>query len=146
MSILHKTLGCLYVDSYGVVQFGFNGLNPQIVTGTELLMQNIVIRLFTSQASNAFEGDIGGSLYDLLGKGYVVGEEDSLREDFANAFAFVEFQMKEEQDSQTDLIGSERLSSIVVESVEYKESTQSWEISVRVTSSGGVSSSFTLNT
>ncbi|MBC8548172.1 MAG: hypothetical protein H8D23_00840 [Candidatus Brocadiales bacterium] len=144
MSILHKTLGCLYVDSDGVVQFGFNGLSPQTVTGTAVLVQNVIIRLFTTQGSNGFDGDIGGSLYEIIGNGYVPGQEEALQDDFANAFAFVESQTKEEQDSQTDLLDIEKLSSIEVRAVEYQQATQTWDITVRVNTVGGATSTFIL--
>ena len=142
----HRNLGCLYVDTDGVIRFGFNSLSPGFVTGTDLLAQNIIIRLFTTQTSNAFDGDIGGSLYDIVGNGYVVGDEDNLREDFTNAFAFVESQIIEEQLVQNDLDSYEKLSKIEVESVEYNTDTKAWDIQVRVLTEGGTVSTFLLNT
>ena len=145
MSILHKSLGCLYVDSDGVVQFGFNGLPPRLVTGTELLVQNIIIRLFTTQESNAYSPGIGGNLYDIIGGGYAPGNEDLLREDFVNAFSAIETQIIEEQERQADLMPYERLRKITVASIEYSETTYTWNVQVDVLTAGGTTSTFLVN-
>jgi phage baseplate assembly protein W len=125
MPIQHKNLGVIYLDSEGVVHFGFESGIPSTVTGIDLLIQNIIIRLFTSRESNQYEPTLGGDLYEIIGQGYTPGTEDLLKNDFATAIAAVETQIKDEQSSQTDLPAYARLDKITLQSVEYNPQTYS---------------------
>lgn len=143
MAVRHKTLGVLYLDEDNVVQFGFNSLPPTKKVGIELLLQNIIIRLFTDQGSNGFEDSLGGGLLNLIGGGYEPGQEDVLRSNFSFAFLATEQQIKDEQASQ-DLPPSETLRSITLKSVEYNTNTYTWEIVIKVLTEAGLSSTFTI--
>lgn len=105
-------------------------LVPLTTTGSDTLLQNIIIRLFTDTGSNGFEPTFGGNLYYTIGKGYVPGQEESIRGDFALAFETVETQIKEEQLLEPDLPDIERLDALLLKSVEYNE--QTWNIIVQV--------------
>ena len=86
MSLRHRTISVIFLNEFNNVKFGFNNFPPKKVFGTELLLQNIIIRLFTSNKSNGYEPTIGSSLYDIIGRGYQVGQEEILKDDFTFAF------------------------------------------------------------
>ncbi len=143
MGIRHKTLGVLYVDSNGVVQFGFNDVPPTRKSGIELLLQNILIRLFTNTGSHGFDLDFGGDLLNLLGGGYFPDQVDTLRANFSFVFSAIEEQIKEEQ-SYLDLPREEVLRSIKIKSIEYNDNTQTWNIIVRVLTDSGSTTTFSI--
>jgi len=144
MATTHKSLVVVYLDSDGVVQFGFRNSIPEAVKGTQLLLQNIIIRLFTTSGSNGFEGeDLGGNLYSIIGAGYAPGDESLLRNSFSMGFEAIEQQIKEEQQGQT-ILDSERLESLTLRSVEYNTKTFTWTITAKVYTAAGTSSLFTI--
>jgi len=143
MSIRHKTLGVLYLDSNNTVQFGFGDAPPSQKKGIDLLLQNIVIRLFTNTGSNGFNTAFGGGLLSLIGGGYFPDQVDTLRANFSFTFSAVEEQIKAEQ-AYLDLPKSEQLRSITIRSINYNDLTQIWEIIIRVLTEAGASSTFTI--
>ena len=143
MSVRHRTLGVLYLDSNNVVQFGFDDKPPGQKRGIDLLLQNIVIRLFTNTGSNGFATTFGGDLLSLIGAGYFPEQLSTLRANFSFAFSSVEEQIKEEQ-SYLDLPKSEQLRSIGIKSIDYNENTYTWVIIIRVLTEAGGSSTFTI--
>ncbi len=143
--VKHKSLSVLYLDGSNVVQFGFNTDNPELVSGIELLLQNIIIALFTTEASNAFNTTFGGSLYSIIGKGYEVGHEELVKAEFSLAFSTVETQIKNLQEGVSNIPPNERLRKIDLQSLVYDKSAYAWIIDTKITSAGGESATFTIN-
>ncbi len=143
MSVRHKTLGVLYVDDGGVIQFGFNSAPPSQKHGIDLLLQNIVIRLFTNTGSHGFNEGFGAGLLDLLGGGYFPDQVDTLRANFTFVFSAIETQIKEEQ-AYLDLPREEVLRSIKIKSIEYNDYTQTWHIIIRVLTDSGATTTFSI--
>ena len=123
MTIKHKTISVLTFDEKYVVTFGFSNLHPKKLSGTDLLLQNAIIRLFTSNGSNGYDKDIGCSLYGIISGGYETGQEEQLRNDFNFTFKTIEEQMKEEQFSDSTLNNDEKLESLILKSVNYNKLT-----------------------
>lgn len=128
----HRTFSVLYIDSAGRIKSGFNGLPVTNITGIDLLLQNIIIRLFTED--NAFNPEIGGNLYSIIGKGYTPGEEDLIKNDFLLAFETIEQQIKDEQNIDRTIPPSEKLKRIKLNSVEFDETDHTWEIKATIES------------
>jgi len=141
----HSTLSVLNIDSNGLVSFGFNAVSPTFSRGVELLLQNIIIYLFTTETSNIFHEEIGGSLYEIIGKGYQVGQEDLIKAEFILAFSTVETQIKAEQLGDSSLLPEEKLKGIDLLSLEYDSNTYTWKIDIKVRTVGGEAALFTIN-
>ena len=133
----HRSPGVIYTvldEITGELQvvFGFKDGIPTMVTGIDLLINNIIIRLYTEINSNSYEDSVGGSLYSLLGKGYTVGNEDLVRDDFYKIFSQIESQIKDEQELDSTLPLSEKLDHIELESVEYSDLDYSWDVKITI--------------
>jgi phage baseplate assembly protein W len=139
----HNTISVLHLDEKNVVHFGFYTDSPEFISGIELLLQNVIINLFTTQGSNRFNNNLGGGIYDIIGKGYTVGQEDSVKAEFALAFSTVEAQIKSEQEGM-NLLPEEKLENIDLLSLEYEQNTQSWIIDAKVKTAGGNLAAFTV--
>ena len=143
--MLHKNLKAVYVDDDGVIQFGLLDGIARKVSGSDILLQKIIIHLFTDLGSNAFNENIGGNIQKIFSSGYSQEKLDLIRMDFINNFEAVESQIKEEQSKQTNLDLSERLSSLELKSVDFSSSDQSWEIVLKINTYGGLGSTFKIS-
>ena len=101
-------LGVLYVDNNNNVQFGFNNSNsPDTVTGTEWLIQAIVIRLFTELGSDGYSPNFGTHLYEIIGSNFSEESVPQMKTSLTLAVDAVKTSIIQEQAGDSSLSDNE---------------------------------------
>lgn len=112
-------LGVLYVDNNNNVQFGFNNSNsPDTVTGTEWLIQAIVIRLFTELGSDGYSPNFGTHLYEIIGSNFSEESVPQMKTSLTLAVDAVKTSIIQEQAGDSSLSDNEILSDLVIDKIE----------------------------
>ncbi len=146
MPTIHRTIKVIQIDNKGNVTIGMQDDNKiEYIVGQEALLQKIVLRIFTSRGSNSFENEYFGSdIYNLIGRGFVPGQEEILKAGFLSVFDQIEQQIKLEQSQDQSLLAEERLDKLIVNSVDYDPSSLGWYIKVTVITAAGGRAKFNL--
>lgn len=115
--------------------------SPSYIYGKDVLIQNIILKLFTNKNSNSFDPDVGGSLGKIIQKGYQANNIQEMRTSMELAIKRVENQIKEDQ-SNEDLDPEETLENIQIEKIGFNQYTKRFLIDLKILTIDGEAVTF----
>ena len=116
---MYNDLGVIYVDNEGNIKFGWENGNVPLIYEDQNLIQKIVLRLFTQIGTNAYASSLGAYFYDLIGGNFTKGQQDEITSLINASVDSIKSQIMSEQLLDTNIQDEEKLSDLLIDSIEY---------------------------
>jgi len=141
---MKKDLKVTYLDSDNIVRFGFDS-PPSImpIRGFSNLIQKIIIYLLTEIGSNYFSPTIGSNFSTSNRINWSRDNDGVIKAMMSSAVLQVENKIKQQQALESDLIPSEILKSLEIDTIDYDQINYIWYLTIMVNNLAG--QSFTVN-
>ena len=116
-----------YLDSNNNVRFG---IQRNKLSGTAILVQKVLIGLFTIKNSNTFLPSKGSVFLQIIGNNKIEVEE--VRTAISMSLDEIKVNLFNEQATKTNIPSDEKLTDLFLEDVVYKSDTQSWNAIIKI--------------